>query len=76
MSGISNSCVSQNKVRLVSGLPGAFYSIRFMHFATAQSPPSNCQQPPFWILLHSVRRDTCKFLTANISCEYIIIDSI
>ena len=42
---------------VVSGLPGALYSILFIGFAIAQSPLSNHQQserPPYWKSIRSV----------------------
>ena len=48
---------------LVSGLPGALYSI--LRFAAAQSLLSNCKQSPYWILFCPLRIDTPTFQTKN-----------
>ena len=54
---------SYREIKLVSGLPGALYSILF--FAVGQSLLSNFKQSPYWILFHPLRIDTPIFQTKN-----------
>ena len=48
---------------LVSGLPGALYSI--LRFVAALLLLSNCKQLPYWILFRPLRVDTPTFQTKN-----------